>query len=88
MPLNRFMKTSKNFDMEAPNKLFIKPEKIKVEMIPGGELPNVGIQYIRKDFLLEPLKKKRDRVAEPPASPLDKGAIWILDGLIDKISSL
>ena len=39
--------------MEAPNKLFIRPEKIKVEMIPGGELPNVGVQYIRKNLLLE-----------------------------------
>lgn len=39
--------------MKVPNKLFIKPEQIKVEMIPGEELPNVGIQYIRKDLLLE-----------------------------------
>lgn len=45
--------------MEAPKKLFIKPEKIKVEMIPGGVLPNVGIQYIRKDLLIEWAKQKQ-----------------------------
>jgi len=45
--------------MKAPKKLFIKPEKITVEMIPGGALPNVGIEYIRKDAILEWAKQKQ-----------------------------
>ena len=45
--------------MKAPNRLFIKPEQIKVEMISGGELPNVGIQYIRKSVLLEWAKQQQ-----------------------------
>lgn len=68
--------------MEAPNKLFIKPEKIKVEMIPGGELPNVGIQYIRKDLLLEWAKEQ---------SASCDGAVAMkraYDKLIDKLNSL
>ena len=51
--------------MEAPNKLFIKPEQIKVEMIPGGELPNVGIQYIRKTKLIEWLNEMKSDLMIP-----------------------
>ena len=73
--------------MEAPKKLFIKPEKIKVEMIPGGELPNVGIQYIRKDLLL---KWAKDNLLECEASndETDYGRIDAYKKLIDKLNSL
>lgn len=80
------MKTSRNFDMEAPNKLFIKPEKIKVEMIPGGELPNVGIQYIRKDLLLEWAEGKKKYYLD--RQEYDCGWNDLLDEVIDKLNSL
>ena len=71
--------------MKAPNRLFIKPEQIKVEMIPGGELPNVGIQYIRKDTLLEWLESK---VYEHNEDRFDDGFNAALGQVIDKINTL
>ena len=77
--------------MEAPNKLFIKQEKIKVEMIPGGELPNVGIQYIRKDLLLEwakaeiELSKRVECVSE---KSYEEGRQRVAQNLIDKLNSM
>ena len=68
-----------NFNIKAPKKLFIKPEQIKVEMIPGGELPNVGIQYIRKDALLEWLQQGFDWIKNPVIS---------VQQIIDKLNSL
>lgn len=77
--------------MKAPNKLFIKPEKIKVEMIPGGELPNVGIQFIRKDLLLEWAKEEKNKtsigLSEYDAGH-ENGRMELLDDLIDKLNSL
>ena len=76
--------------MEAPNKLFIKPEKIKVEMIPGGELPNVGVQYIRKDLLLEWANEKhslcKKRILE--GVPGFEYKLCAYEQLIDKLNSL
>ena len=73
--------------MEAPNKLFIRPEKIKVEMIPGGELPNVGIQYIRKELLLEWAKKELE-MRRNTGDDYFYPAIVVLGDLIDKLNSL
>ena len=74
--------------MKAPKKLFIKPEKITVEMIPGGELPNVGIQYIRKDALLEWAKRLKEKWEEPPMSRHSPGCVFMLEQVIAKIESL
>lgn len=71
--------------MEAPNKLFIKPENIKVEMIPGGELPNVGIQYIRKDLLLGWAKHEKIPCI---GDYYNDGHNHALDLLIEKLNSL
>ena len=77
--------------MKAPNKLFIKPEQIKVEMIPGGELPNVGIQYIRKNLLLEwakaeiELSKRVECVSE---KSYEEGRQRVAQNLIDKLNSM
>ena len=56
-------------------------------MIPGGELPNVGIQYIRKDLLL---KWAKDNLLECEASndETDYGRIDAYKKLIDKLNSL
>lgn len=72
----------------APNKLFIHPDDIRVQMIPGGALPNVGIQYVRKDVLIDFLKEKIEEVNESSEDSVFWGMRNAFKQMYDKINSL
>lgn len=70
---------------KAPNRLFIKPCEIKAEMIPGGELPHTGIQYVRKDILVQWAK---DNMPETKYSDWNKGYEEALMDFIEELNTL
>ena len=72
----------------APNKLFIHPDDIRVQMIPGGALPNVGIQYVRKDVLLDFLKEKMEETNTSSEDAVYWGMGAAFQQVYDKINSL
>lgn len=72
--------------MEAPDKIYIDYGLIDYHCLDEQKVD--GIEYIRKEALLEWAKKEKDKWNEPPASYADVGALWILDKIIDKLELL
>lgn len=82
--LNRFSATFKNFDMKAPDKIYIsKNENVH------GRLFDDDIAYIRKDLLLEWAKeKKAELLDDEELTDVAAGINMGMDMLIYKLEQL
>lgn len=78
-----FNNYSKNFDMKAPDKVYITRERNGV-IYSLSFNDNGGLEYIRKDALLEWAKEK---IAKGTIDEWDKGYVQCLKDLIEKLES-
>lgn len=74
--------------MEAPDKIYINvtPLGVDYSIVP---IPNFGgVEYIRKDAMLEWAKNLKERWEEPPMSKHSPGCVFMLEQLIDRLNSM
>ena len=77
-------------NMEAPDKIYVPQHNIEAGNIQElGELIVAGsTEYIRKEALLEWAKNLKERWEEPPMSRHSPGCVYMLEQLINKLSSM
>lgn len=74
--------------MKAPDKIYINvtPFGVDYSIVP---IPDFGgVEYIRKDALLEWAKRLKERWEEPPMSKDSPGCVFMLGQVIDKLNSM
>lgn len=71
--------------MNAPDKIYI-PSLLAADVV--SYKTDGGIEYIRKDALLEWAKNLKERWEEPPMSRHSPGCVFMLEQLINKLSSM
>lgn len=75
--------------MKAPDKIFVH-RTIHLGFLSGSEINITGHdeEYIRKAALLEWAKNLKERWEEPPMSRHSPGCVYMLEQLINKLSSM
>ena len=90
MLLNRSTNNSRNFDMDAPDKIYLEKslsfqDKFHSHWYKEDIVGN-GVEYIRKDTLMQWLEGKKKHYMD--RQEYDCGWNDLLDDIIDKINSL
>lgn len=83
----RFEKTDGGIVMKAPDVIYVEFSEdvnLAFEKQPFEETPT----YIRKEALLEWAKNLKERWEEPPMSKHSPGCVYMLEQLINKLSSM